>query len=431
MRFALASLSLLLAAGGATAQPAPAAPHNQLSRAERAAGWKTLFDGTDTSAWRAYKGKEFPASGWTVEDGCLKTRADAKGAGDIITAAQYTDFELTLDWKVATKGNSGIIYRLIEKHDAAWQTGLECQLLDDAGHGMKPDGPQSAGALYDMYAPAAGKACKPPGEFNVMRVVVHGGRVEHWLNGVKVVEARMDGDEWKQKIALSKFKGYDGFGVQPRGHIGLQHHGGDVWFRNIKIRDLAAPLPGETRLFNGKDLSGWKAVLPDGAKPESTWTVQDGVLICLGQPIGYIRTEEKFTNYVLKLEWRFNPITKKAGNSGVLLRMQAPDKVWPKSVEAQLQSGSAGDFWNIDEFPMKTVESRLNGRNTKHSHAAERPLGEWNEYEIIVDGGRVTLIVNGDVLNEAWDVAELPGPICLQSEGAEIHFRNVRLAPIK
>ena len=156
-----------------------------------------------------------------------------------------------------------------------------------------------------------------------------------------------------------------------------------------------------------------------------------GVLICLGQPIGYIRTEKQYTNYVLKVEWRFNPVTKKAGNSGVLLRTQEPDKVWPKSVEAQLESGNAGDFWNIDEFQMKTDPARLKGRNTKHTHSAERPIGEWNEYEIIVDHGRITLMVNGDVLNEAWDVAEIPGTICLQSEGAEIHFGDVRLAPIE
>lgn len=427
---AFVAVSLILASI-AVGQTAAAGLPNQLTPAEKAAGWKLLFDGKDSSAWRAYKGKDFPTNGWTLEDGCIKTKADAKGAPDIITRDEYADFELTVEWKVAPKGNSGIIYRLIEKHDATWQTGPECQILDDAGSGVKPDAPNAAGALYDLYPPSAAKVCKPAGEFNVARVVVKHGRVEHWLNGVKVVEARMDNDEWKQKIAASKFKAYEGFGVQPKGHIGLQHHGGDVWFRNIKIRDLTKPMPGEVKLFNRKDLTGWKPVLPDNAKPENTWSVKDGVLICLGQPIGYIRTEKQYTNYVLKVEWRFNPVTKKAGNSGVLLRTQEPDKVWPKSVEAQLESGNAGDFWNIDEFQMKTDPARLKGRNTKHTHSAERPIGEWNEYEIIVDHGRITLMVNGDVLNEAWDVAEIPGTICLQSEGAEIHFGDVRLAPIE
>jgi hypothetical protein len=133
---------------------------------------------------------------------------------------------------------------------------------------------------------------------------------------------------------------------------------------------------------------------------------------------------------VLKLEWRFDPVTKKAGNSGVLLRRIGEQKVWPRSVEAQLQSENAGDFWNIDKFGMKTVPERTRGRNTRKTHGAERPIGEWNEYEIIVDGGDIVLKVNGQVLNRAWDVTVIPGQICLQSEGAVIQFRRIRLAPI-
>jgi hypothetical protein len=133
---------------------------------------------------------------------------------------------------------------------------------------------------------------------------------------------------------------------------------------------------------------------------------------------------------VLKLEWRFDP-AKGAGNSGVLLRMIGEHKVWPRSVEAQLQSGNAGDFWNIDEFPMKTDPQRTHGRNTKKTHFAEYPIGDWNEYEIVVDGGSVILNVNGEELNRAGDVLKTPGKIGLQSEGAEIHLRNIRLAPIR
>ncbi len=183
-------------------------------------------------------------------------------------------------------------------------------------------------------------------------------------------------------------------------------------------------------LFNGRDLSGWKAILPEGAKPEDTWSWQDGVLVCKGQPIGYIRTERDYTNYALQLEWRFSPVTRQPGNSGVLLRIVGPDKVWPRCVEAQLQHENAGDFWNIDDFPMRTDPSRTQGRNTKRTHFNERPVGEWNRYDITVDGPRITLRVNGEVLNEAWDVREVPGKIGLQSEGAEIHFRNVRLRPL-
>ena len=184
------------------------------------------------------------------------------------------------------------------------------------------------------------------------------------------------------------------------------------------------------RLFNGQDLSGWTAYLLDEGKMEDVWSVEDGVLICKGQPTGYIRTVDDYTNFVLKLEWRFNPVTKEAGNSGVLVRMIGEDKVWPRSVEAQLHSGNAGDFWNIDQFPMRTDPMRTRGRNTRKTHYAERPIGEWNEYEIIADRGSIVLKVNGEVVNEAWNAKAIPGKICLQSEGAEIHFRNVRLAEI-
>jgi hypothetical protein len=406
---------------------APSAP-NQLSKMEQAAGWKLLFDGRTPTSWRAYRGQAFPDKGWKIEDGCLRAVAGA-GGGDIITADQFADFELELEWKVAAKANSGIMYRVQEKHETAWQTGPEYQIIDDAGNNIGPTAHNACGALYDLYPPSDKKVVKPVGEFNVTRIRWKDGLLSHWLNGVKIVECRTDGDEWKQKIAASKFKGYGGFGVQPRGHIALQNYGNDVWFRSIKVRDLDAPLAGEVKLFNGKDLTGWKPILPEGAKPQDVWSVKDGVLICQGKPAGYIRTERDYKNYVLKLDWRFAP--QHAGNSGVLLRVQPPDKVWPRCIEAQLLSENAGDFWNIDEFPMKVDASRTEGRNTKKTHMAERPVGEWNDYEIIVNGGRVTLKVNGDVLNEAWDALESAGKIALQSEGAEIHFRNVRLAPLE
>ena len=126
------------------------------------------------------------------------------------------------------------------------------------------------------------------------------------------------------------------------------------------------------------------------------------------------------------------PDTQQAGNSGVLLRMVGEDKVWPRRVEAQLQSGQAGDFWNIDEFPMKVAAARTNGRNTRRTHtqrAADRRSGTTTRSSSTA--GDVTLIVNDEILNEAWDVEVIPGKICLQSEGAEIHFRDVRLAEIR
>jgi len=201
---------------------------------------------------------------------------------------------------------------------------------------------------------------------------------------------------------------------------------------SLPVATLAEEQGKEVKLFNGEDLSGWTFHLTDpDATADDVWSIADGVLICKGRPAGYIRTEKDYTNYVLKLQWRFDP-AKGPGNSGVLLRMVGEDKVWPKSIEAQLQHQNAGDFWNIDQFEMTVDPQRTRGRNTKKMHETnERPLGEWNDYEITVDGGDVTLKVNGLIQNQATGCAEIPGKICLQSEGAEIHFRNITLAPLE
>jgi hypothetical protein len=192
----------------------------------------------------------------------------------------------------------------------------------------------------------------------------------------------------------------------------------------------------EIRLFTGRDFSGWTYHLADPrAKLEDVWSIDrdDGVLICRGEPAGYLRTMADFTNFVLKLEWRWSPVTRKAGNSGVLLRVVGPDKVWPRSVEAQLQSGSAGDFWLIDEARLVTPADRIDRGTPRHRLRArtnEMPIGEWNRYEITCNGDRISLKVNGEVVNEGTGAEEVPGKIALQSEGAEIHFRNIRLTPI-
>ena len=160
---------------------------------------------------------------------------------------------------------------------------------------------------------------------------------------------------------------------------------------------------------------------------DDVWSVKDGVLCCTGKPVGYLRTEKKYTSYVLKLEWRW-PQGSKPGNNGVLVRIVGEDKVWPKSIEAQLANQNAGDIWNIDQFAMTVDPERTKGRRTrKLKESNEKPQGQWNEYEIVVDGGDLTLKVNGVVQNTASEVEEVAGTIGLQSEGAPIEYRNIRL----
>ncbi len=193
----------------------------------------------------------------------------------------------------------------------------------------------------------------------------------------------------------------------------------------------AASSPGWISLFNGQDLSGWTPFLGSAGDASKVWFVRDGIFVCAGSPVGYIKSVADYTNFELELEWRFDP-TLGAGNSGVLLRVQPPDQVWPTSIEAQLQSRSAGDIWNIGEFPMQVDASRTEGRHTTMAHPTnEKPLGEWNSYRILLDHGRLELRVNGELQNVATDCAVRAGKIALQSEGSHIEFRAIRIRTLE
>jgi len=186
----------------------------------------------------------------------------------------------------------------------------------------------------------------------------------------------------------------------------------------------------DIELFDGKDLDGWSWVGKDvGSKASDAFTVMlDGVLRGNGKPLGYIRTNDKYESFVLKLQWR----TLKAGNGGILLRAGDEEHVWPRSIEAQLNTNDAGDIWNIGDFPMKTDAARQEARRNKKLHPSnEKPAGEWNEYEITLDGGHLALKVNGVLQNEATDCEVIPGRICIQSEGGVMEYRNLTLAPIE
>lgn len=199
-------------------------------------------------------------------------------------------------------------------------------------------------------------------------------------------------------------------------------------------------LPGivvsdEIELFNGKDLTGWNFVLDDpNAKMEDVWTVEDGIIHCKGNPRGYLETKEEYSDFLLTLQWRWKPGTK-GGNSGVLLHSSTPREigVWPKSIEAQLAAGNAGDIWVIGttiEIPDK--EKRVQGRRHLNlTDGSEKPIGEWNDYEILCKGDEIILKVNGEVVNHATKCSVQKGRICLQSEGAEVQFRNIKLRPAR
>lgn len=231
----------LLAAATLTLGSAMAAcaqrPPNTLSDEERAAGWRLLFDGATTRGWHGYGLRQMP-EGWQVIDGALTRVARA---GDIVTDETFADFELALEWKVEPGGNSGIFYRGIEsdrpRDVAIFESAPEMQVLDDERHADGKSPLTSAGAAYGLY-PAPRGVVKPAGEWNAARIVVRGNAVEHWLNGVKVVEYELGGEDWRRRVAGSKFREWPAYGTARRGVIGLQDHGDRVAFRNIRIRPL-------------------------------------------------------------------------------------------------------------------------------------------------------------------------------------------------
>lgn len=188
----------------------------------------------------------------------------------------------------------------------------------------------------------------------------------------------------------------------------------------------------EVQLFNGSDLSGWGFFLTDeNAVMEDVWSVQDGVLVCSGEPRGYLATENAYESFRLVVEWRW---PEEPGNSGVLMRMTGEPEMLPNSVEAQLQSGNAGDMYGFQGFKIGGDEERLSeisiGWRLGKIQANENEPGEWNRYEITADGDRLTLVVNGEVVNEATGCDVRPGRIGLQSEGGVIHFRKVALTTL-
>jgi hypothetical protein len=217
-----------------SASPASSTSANTLTAAEQSAGWRLLFDGKSTDAWRGYKSQTLP-NGWRADGGVLTKTGSAE---DIVTKDQFGDFELSLDWKLDTGGNAGIFYRGTEEYDHIYWSAPEYQLLDDAN---APDGKNrltSAASAYGLYPPPAG-IVKPANEWNSTRIIAKGAHVEHWLNGQKVVQYELWSPDWEAKVKASKFKDWPNYGRAKSGYIAIQgDHDGVLALRNIKIRTL-------------------------------------------------------------------------------------------------------------------------------------------------------------------------------------------------
>ncbi len=208
-------------------------------------GWVSLFDGKTFNGWRSY-GQKKPGAAWAIDDGTIHLETSTKngyqteGGGDLITKEEYSNFDLKLEWKISPNGNSGILFFVHEdttKYSETWNTGMEMQVLDNEGH---PDGKihkHRAGDLYDLIA-CSKETVKPVGEWNKVEIIADHGKLDLYMNGTNVVSTTLWDDNWKKLIAGSKFANMSNFGTFKKGHIALQDHGNDVWFRKIMIKKL-------------------------------------------------------------------------------------------------------------------------------------------------------------------------------------------------
>ncbi|MCF1752799.1 3-keto-disaccharide hydrolase [Mariniradius sediminis] len=217
-------------------------PDNTLTEDEKSAGWMLLFDGVNTDGWRAFNGDSLP-SNWTVENGALKALGHDGGdiGGDIVFAPlEFEQFELEFTWKIAPGGNSGVFYHVVEdpKYKAPYETGPEYQVIDQLGFADPLEDWQSLAADYAMYTPDFEGVVKPAGEWNHSRIVFSETGASYWLNGKKTVEFTPYSEDWNTRRNSGKWDAFPDYAKSKTGLIALQDHGSEVWFKNIKIRQL-------------------------------------------------------------------------------------------------------------------------------------------------------------------------------------------------
>ncbi len=399
-------------------------PANTLTAAEREAGWRLLFDGESTEGWRGYNRDAFPDTGWAVIDGALVVGAtagdpDVAIGGDIVTTESFSDFDLRFDFMLSDVANSGVLYRVIEEPGAEiWHNAPEYQVLDDPAYiamGTMDMNTHLTGDNYDLHA-AGDKTLHPPGEWNSGRIRVVNNVVEHWLNGVKTVEYELASPEWEELVAESKFAPFPQYGRAVAGPIGLQDHGRNVFYRNIRILPLEP-----VALFNGSDLTGWQM------HGTERWHVGDGELVCESGPdaaYGYLSTDATFGDFDLVLDFR----QEADGNSGVFFR---------SSVEGTTVSGWQAEVAPPGLFTGGIYESYGRGWLAQPPPELDNALrmGEWNTMRVRAVGERVTTWLNGvrmvDLADE--EIGAGTGSIALQIHdggGIRVRWRNIRVVSL-
>jgi len=400
-------------------------------------GFASIFNGKDLTGW------DCDERYWSVENGAIVGQSTKENPLKhntfcIWQPGEPENFILKLKFRISN-GNSGVQYR--SEVVGKWKV-AGCQAEID----------NKLGDVGEMYGEKTRKHLLPRcGEFAVLNEA-----------GEKIIKGKVADEEWLEKGEYYKpgqwneytiaargnhiIQFINGFGTaelidgdknrQHRGVLALQMHGGGsmkVEFRDIKLKELDNKYGDAEVLFNGEDLEGWKY---SGDNQKDVWSVRDGAIYDAGSPWGYIRTEKQFTNFILHLQYRHLS----RGNGGVLMRINEADEpspdsskvVWPMAIEAQGAYGNVGDIIAMGEFPMKTAKERRTNRRTRKLYESnEREIGQWNAYEITLDGEDLEIRVNRLLQNRASECSEVNGAIGLQSEGGKMEFRNIVLTPIE
>ncbi|MBB1293525.1 MAG: hypothetical protein ACJAVX_000637 [Pseudoalteromonas rhizosphaerae] len=229
----LKSISMLSIALAFSSSAFAKTPDNQLSKEEQSAGWQLLFDGKDMSHWRNFKSETLSPK-WTIDNGAMLL---TKGGGDILTKKVYRNFDLQIDWKISTKGNSGIFVLADETGSMIYSHAPEIQIIDNEEHPDNKIDSHLAGSLYDLFA-APTTAHKPANNWNSVRIRMQDKHLQVWQNGISTLSIVIGSTTWNTLVANSKFATWSNFAAAEQGHIGLQDHGDKVWFKNIKIKEL-------------------------------------------------------------------------------------------------------------------------------------------------------------------------------------------------
>ena len=387
-----------------------------------------LFDSEINTEWVSEDGG---AVEWEVKDSILTIKA---GTGSIYTKRAFADCQLHVEWRSPEeisgegqgRGNSGVFL----------QSYYEVQILDSYQNPTYPDG--QAGAIYKQHIPLVNVSCKP-GEWQTYDITYIAPRFNN--DGTLKMPAYITvihNDVIIHDYVQIKGRTVNSGQPQYKKHpfcmpLSLQEHGNPVSFRNIWIREI-----NKQNLFNGNDFSGWYTYLEKHGKnndPDNIFTIKDNEIHILGKDPGYLCTENEYENYYLRVVFRwgdkkFPPRENDKRDSGILYHFSknSNDKVWPKSIECQVQEGDCGDIWLVGGVDIETDNNRKSNRIFRTADF-ENPKGEWNIIGVICNGNQIEHYVNGHLVNSGINATVSKGKILLQSEWAEVFYKSVELIP--